>query len=585
MNKRLNKETILFDGAMGTYISQKYNINITQSEYENIRHPEHVLKIHKEYIEAGADAIKTNTFFANTVAYGIPFVEITKIIDAGCQIAKQAAQGSDVLVFADIGPIASDEKTVITEYQNIITRFLHNGINYFLLETFDDYEILITLAQYIKKLASDAYVIAECTVAPDKYSKSGVSANRIIENLYPVPEIDAYGFNCTCGPLHLLNIISEIDFKDKPVSIMPNAGYPSIASGRTVFETAPDYFAEQLLKIKNNGVKFIGGCCGTTPIYIKKVRQLLLSGKYEKVERKIPIPSKSQKAFDIVAAKKAENHKLIAVELDPPMNADVDFFLESANKLYKAGADLITIADCPIARARVDSSLMAAKLKREFSIEAMPHLTCRDRNINATKALLLGLNTEGVHNVLVVTGDSVPSGQRTEVKSVFNFNSIKLAAFISDLNSNIFSQHPFNIMAALNINAANFPKELERAQKKEQAGVTSFLTQPIYDDKAAQNLLLAKKSLKAHLLSGIMPIVSYKNACFINNEIAGISIPEEILLRYKDTEPQEAAQLAVEISIEIIEKIQDITDGYYLIVPLQRVDIICQLIDRIKGRF
>jgi len=576
----LDKDVVLFDGAMGTYIAQKHHTNIRQCEYENLHNPVHVLRIHKEYINAGAMAIKTNTFSANTSALGVPFSIVKEVISTGCRLAKAAVKEHEVLVFASIGPIPDlDPQTAMDEYKQIIDCFLSNGIDCFLFETFNEYEILAALAVYVKSCRPESFVISECTVGADAYTQTGISAKTIIDYLYQIPQIDAYGFNCTCGPAHLLNIVKKTDFKDRSVSIMPNAGYPSVIGGRTVFESTPEYFAEQLIEIKEQNVKFIGGCCGTTPDHIRSFRMLLDKEQYTSV--KTDEGTGEQKSF--LPSKPTPLKKgIIAVELDSPLDTSLEPFLNAAVQLKAAGADMITVADCPISRPRIDSSMICAKLKREFGIDVLPHMTCRDRNINATKALLLGLAAEGVDNVLTVTGDPVPNSERDEIKSVFHFNSVRLASYINDLNSTIFADRPFHILGALNVNAVNFQAELGKAQKKQNAGIIGFLTQPIYSQKAIDNLKLAKKELSASILGGIMPVVSYRNACFINNEVPGITIPDEMVALYKNASKEEAQQLAIDTSWEMLQKIWDIVDGFYLIVTLKKTAIICSLIEKIK---
>ena len=581
-----DKEIILFDGAMGTYLAQQHHIHIKQCEYENIDHPEIVQKAHLDYIEAGIDAVKTNTFAANTYALNTSLDMVMNIIQKGCEIAKNAAEDKPVTVFASIGPMpCGDRAKMLEEYKQIIHAFFNNGVNHFLFETFSEYEILIELAMVVKSISKDSFVITECTVAADQYTLSGISAQSVIHKLSAEDDIDACGFNCTCGPMHLLEIVRELRLFEKPICIMPNAGYPTIISGRTVFETTPDYFAEKLMQMKACGVKFLGGCCGTTPTHIKRVRERL--DQYIENDEKISNkPNLSPlKSFSTHQPKMKMKSKFIAVELDSPLHADSKNFVEYARKINAAGADMITIADCPIGRARADSSMLAAKLKRELHIESLPHLTCRDRNLNATKALLLGLNAEDVTNVLVVTGDPIPNADRNEIKSVFNFNSVKLASYINDLNETVFAEKPFRIMAALNVNVNNFTAELDKAKRKEEAGVSAFLTQPIYTEQALENLRMAKQQLGAQILGGIMPIVSYKNACFINNEISGIIIPEEIVERYRDVSVAEAAEIAVAICCDIAAKVADVADGFYLITPLNKVDIICDIIKNIKRRF
>jgi homocysteine S-methyltransferase len=220
-------------------------------------------------------------------------------------------------------------------------------------------------------------------------------------------------------------------------------------------------------------------------------------------------------------------------------------------------------------------------LKRELGITPIPHLTCRDRNINATKALLLGLNIEGINNVLVVTGDPVPTAQRDEIKGIFSFNSAVLAKYITNLNETVFGS-PFNIGAALNVNVRHFDNQLQRAQKKIDSGVNLFLTQPVLSPAAVENIITARRELKVRILGGIMPIVSYKNACFMNNEIAGITVDDEIVEMYRDLSKEDAAELAVELSVKMAARIAPYVDGYYLITPFKRIDIILEIIKGIR---
>jgi homocysteine S-methyltransferase len=270
------------------------------------------------------------------------------------------------------------------------------------------------------------------------------------------------------------------------------------------------------------------------------------------------------------------------VELDPPVDDDVTFFMEGVQALRSAGADAVTIADCPVGRPRADSSLLACKVKRELGVEPLPHMTCRDRNLNATKALLLGLSMEGVHNVLLVTGDPIPTESRDEVKSVFNFNSRKLAKYVSGLNESVL-QTPFRIFGALNLNAKNFERQLQIAQEKEENGVSGFLTQPVLSEEALKNLKLARQTLNGKILGGIFPVVSHRNACFLNNEIAGMRVCDEIIALYEGKEKAEAEDLAVTISARIAREIAPYTDGYYLMTPFRRVALMTRILAEIKG--
>ena len=271
-----------------------------------------------------------------------------------------------------------------------------------------------------------------------------------------------------------------------------------------------------------------------------------------------------------------------AVEFDAPADTDFSRFLDGARALRDGGADLLTVADSPLARARMDSCLIACKLRRELGIEVMPHLTCRDRNLIATQALLLGLHAEELRNVLLVTGDPVPAENRDEVKSVYHFNSRRLIAFVEGLNRTTFPA-PFHLFAALNANAYNFPIQLELAKQKEENGAVGFLTQPIFTDEAMENLQLARETLRGKLLGGIMPIVSHRNALYLSREVAGIRVDEDVISRYEGADRARGEELALEISCSTARRMRPLVDGYYLITPFSRTALMVRIMERIRS--
>ena len=419
-------------------------------------------------------------------------------------------------------------------------------------------------------------------VGHDGLTRAGRLGGDLYRRTAQITEVDAVGFNCVSGPHHLLEYIKTLELSGKPLAVMPNAGYPTVLGRRTVFQGQPDYFAGQMVQIVRAGASIVGGCCGTTPEHIAQTAQAL--------EKPLPkacpaAPEKRPKlTMDVSNSlwEKLEAGKhVITVELDPPADDNSEGFLEDVQALRDAGADTVTIADCPIGRPRADSSLLACKIKRELGMEPLPHLTCRDRNMNATKALLLGLSMEGVHNVLLVTGDPIPTEDRDEVKSVFNFNSRKLARFVSVLNESTL-RASMRIYGALNLNARNFEVELRRAQEKEECGVTGFLTQPVLSAEALDNLKLAHATLQGKILGGIFPVVSHRNACFLNNEIAGMRVCDEIVALYEGKDRDAAEDLAVTISTRIAKEIFPYTDGFYLMTPFRRVALMERIIKNIQ---
>ncbi|MDY6064875.1 MAG: bifunctional homocysteine S-methyltransferase/methylenetetrahydrofolate reductase [Finegoldia sp.] len=583
MNKLLDLDKpLLFDGAMGTYYPSKTLNPLPKCEMANIFDKKTIVSIHKEYIKAGAKAIKTNTYQANSLALNADEAVVESIINGGIEAAKEACKGTDVLIFADIGQIPSEEDP-FEEYCRIADIFLREGINNFLFETFASIDDILKVAQYIKKKDQDSFIISSFAINADGLTRFGEIGAKLLERADECDFIDAAGFNCVSGPLHLKEYIKSIDLPEKTLSIMPNAGYPTVINGRTIYSHDKEYFSNSILDILDHGAKIIGGCCGTNPEFIKeiskKIKNYKINDKKNKEEDKLKIDNPYTE--NLFMNKLQNGKKPIAVEYVPPKNLDMGKYIDNVKKYYDHGVDAITIPDCPVARVRVDASYTAYKIKREVGIDPVVHMTCRDRNINATKALLFALNIENILNVILVTGDPIPSAEKDDIKSVYQFNSTKLTGFVEDMNKDVFT-NKMNLGAALNVNATNFSMELNRAKEKEKAGTKVFYTQPIISEKAVENLKIAKKELKAYIMGGLMPIVSYKNASYIEAEIYGMSVEKEIIEKYKKADESEYKKLAIEVTCLYAEKIKDYVDGFYIITPFDKVDLVCDVLDTFK---
>ena len=574
--------SLLFDGAMGTYFASLPDRAEERCERACLDHPDEVRAIHRAYLEAGCRAVKTNTFSVGAdLAQGDENLA-EEIINAACRLAQEEASAFDAYVFADLGPAPED--STLSPGDNYCRQadwFLDRGIRHFLVETLPSDDGIPELARHLKARCPEAYLIISFAVGPGGTTRYGVSGAELYRRAAALPEVDAVGFNCVSGPHHLLEYIQTLYPVEKPLSVMPNAGYPTVLGRRTVYHGAPEYFGQKLAQIAQAGAAIVGGCCGTTPAHIAQAKRALESTPALSVPA-VPAGAKERRAPDAntLAEKLNSGRRVIAVELDPPVDDNITPFLDGVRVLRDAGADAITIADCPIGRPRADSSLLACKIHRELGVEPLPHMTCRDRNLNATKALLLGLSMEGVHNVLLVTGDPIPTEDRDEVKSVFNFNSRKLARYVSGLNEQLST--PFQIFGALNVNAKNFDMQLKMAREKEGNGVAGFLTQPVLSREALDNLKRAREALNGKILGGIFPIVSYRNACFLNNEIAGMRVCDEIIQLYKDRDRGESEALAAAISARVAREIEPYTDGLYLMTPFRRVELITRIIREIR---
>ncbi|MBQ3830623.1 MAG: bifunctional homocysteine S-methyltransferase/methylenetetrahydrofolate reductase [Spirochaetales bacterium] len=581
----LEKNILLFDGAMGTYLTSKDRSYRNAPEAANLEKPELIRDIHMEYLQAGSMAITTNTFGANRQNFPD---DCDRIIERGYRLAEEAASKYNAFVFADIGPmdigaieLPEDVDESEHEYIRIAGRFLELGATNFIFETHSIPDGIPEAARFIKEKNPDAFIIASFAVLPDGFTRDGVFASQLAQIIGECQYIDAFGMNCIQDAVHMKEMASRLELNGKILSLMPNAGYPTVLSHRVFYEGDPAFYAQSVADMANVGARILGGCCGTTPLHIKMISKLLPKAAGTEGRKTVAADETADTVTSHFWQKLTTGGRPIAVELDPPENASLAKFMAGATRLRDAGVDILTIADCPIARARMDSSLIACKVRRELELDVIPHMTCRDRNLNATKALLLGLYAESVRNVLLVTGDPIPTAERDEVKSVYQFNSRKLAAFVSELGRQTLPGG-FHIFGALNVNARNFDVQLKLAKEKINKGMVGFLTQPVLTDTAVQNLKRAKEELDAYILGGLIPIISERNARFMDSEVNGISVSPEIIRQYVGKDRAQSEELAVEITTRIAKEIEPYVDGYYIVTPFNRTSLIERILKQLR---
>ena len=582
----LQTRSLLFDGAMGTYYKAAPGVECEQA---NLTDPAGVLAVHREYLAAGADAVKTNTFsLPRLAAAHTPGWE--QLAQAGWQLAVQAAEETGAAVFADLGPAPDTEAVPAGQvYTAVAKQFAALGARNFLFETLSSDAGLLDAVGAIKAEVPDAFVLVSFAVLPDGYTREGMYCKDLARRMQESGIVDAVGLNCVSAPGAMRTLAKQLG-GTLPLSVMPNAGYPVVTRTQVKYQGRPEYFARELGRLAAEGtVQILGGCCGTTPAHIAALRaeldRLPVVEKTAPAEEFSTVKEQTVENEDAFLRKLNAGEKVIAIELDSPRNADLTGYLEGAKKLQAAGADLLTIADCPIAQARMDSSLVACRVHRELGLCTLPHMTCRDRNLNATKALLLGLYAEGVREVLAITGDPIPTAERDEVKNVYQFNSRKLAQYIVSLaGEGREMPGPMTVFGALNLNARNFDVELRRAKEKLENGMSGFLTQPVLSAQAVENLKKSRETLgaDAKILAGIMPVVSQRNAIFMENEINGIHVEDWIIEKFAGLDRAQGEELGLAISLEMAKAALPYADGLYLMTPFNRVALMERLIGRLK---
>uniref|UniRef100_UPI004038D03D bifunctional homocysteine S-methyltransferase/methylenetetrahydrofolate reductase n=1 Tax=Faecalibacterium prausnitzii TaxID=853 RepID=UPI004038D03D len=586
VRKLLAQRPLLFDGGMGTYYKAKPG---QECEQANLTDPDGILAVHRAYLAAGADAIKTNTFsLPRLAAAQQPGWE--QLADAGWQLAAKAAGETGAAVFADLGPAPDTENLPAEQvYLSVAKRFALLGARNFLFETLSTEEGVLEAIRALKQTVPEAFVLVSFAVLPDGYTREGRYCAELVRRMAQSGVVDAVGLNCVSAPGAMRALVQQLGDAGLPLSVMPNAGYPVVARAQVRYQGKPEYFARELSRLATEGVRILGGCCGTTPQHIAALRTAL-----DALPEALPAAPAAKPAAvakpvvetdDAFLRKLRAGQRVIAVELDSPKDADLTAYLEGARRLQAAGADLLTIADCPIARARMDSSLVACRVHRELGMNVLPHMTCRDRNLNATKALLLGLYAEGVREVLAITGDPIPTAERDEVKNVYQFNSRKLAQYIVSLaGEGREMPSPITVFGALNLNARNFEVELRRAAEKLENGMSGFLTQPVLSAQAVENLKKTRETLgeRAKILAGILPVVSQRNAIFMENEVNGIHVDEAIIQKFEGLDRTAGEELGLEVSVQAAKAAAPYADGFYLMTPFNRVALMERLIARLR---
>ena len=443
-----------------------------------------------------------------------------------------------------------------------------------MFETFSDMEDIRDAIDFV---GEKAFVIVQFSVNQFGYSHSGLSARKLMQRAESTKGVDAVGFNCGVGPGHMQQIIRSLSRSgEKFLTALPNAGYPQIVSNRMIFANKNiDYFAAKVSDIAADGADIVGGCCGTTPEYIRKMREKLSLAQPTKTitvtATMTDKPVQTDRSFFVGKNEK----KLIAVELAPPLGSDDEKLMDAAHLLKRSGVDVLTFPDSPSGRTRADSILMAEKVARETGICVMPHICCRDKNAIAMRSQLLGAYINHIQNFLVITGDPIPSMVRSSVKSVFNFDSVGLMRIMNDMNEEQFLESPVCYGGAINQGRRNLDVEIGRVKKKMEAGASFFLTQPVSTREGAERVRRIKQETGARILCGIMPFVSLKNAIFMKNEMTGIDVTEEVLSRYRENMTrEEGEQAGIQLAKEMMELTADFADGYYFSFPFNRVNML-----------
>ena len=613
----LTNKTLLADGAMGTMLHAR-GIGFDKCFDElNLTNPAAVADIHREYIEAGAELIITNTFGANRyklTKHGLQD-DVTDINRAGVELAKRvvAASYKNVLIAGDVGPlgvrIAPYGRVKLEEareaFREQIQALADAGADLIVIETMSDlYEI-----QEAIKAAKDVGagrapvqglpVVASVTFTRDDRTLLGDDPAKVAHRI-AAAGADVIGVNCSGGPSQLLRILRQMRQAEPGAKfwVKPNAGWPEQVSGRIMYPADADYFGEYALQFRDAGANIVGGCCGTTPQHIaamKKSFETFPAGPVAEIsflpEDEITAEPEDQPTQ--LAQKLANGKFAICVEMDPPRGLSTHKLLAGASLLYDSGADIINVADSPLARMRMSAWAVCDVVQRKIGVETTLHFPTRGRNLLRVQGDLLAAHAIGLRNVFVVMGDPtsigdypeatdnydlVPSGLIKLIKQGFNMG-------VDHSGTSIGQPTNFFVGAALNLCPQDMDTEVKNLRRKINAGADFFLTQPIYRPDDGPKLIEAYEAkhgkLDKPILAGILPLVSAKHANFLHNEVPGIFIPDEARARIGSA-GDGAAKVGVELAVELIQNIKGWASGIYMMPQFHRYDQASEIIVAVK---
>lgn len=594
LSDALRNQILIGDGAIGTLL---YSYGIDRSFEElNLTHPDEVLHVHQAYLNAGSTVIQTNTYGANYIKlarYGLE-EQVKKINKAAVRIARSAV-GDKAFVVGTIGgiygsgPTLGMKEEIKRSFREQLYSLLHEGVDGLLLETYFDIDELAMVLE-IAREETDLPIIANVSMHEPGVLQNGDSLTNALLRLESLGA-DVVGVNCRLGPHHILKSLEQVPIPQRAfLSAYPNASMPEYQDGKLLYKTEPDYFENFGRFFREQGVRLMGGCCGTTPDHIAALAKGVnrLPPITEKVVKPILVHriEKKHEQENIPLYEKVKTQKSVIVELGTPRNLETNLFFEAASALKDAGVDCITLADNSLASPRICNMAMATRMEKEVGVPSIVHISCRDRNLIGLQSHLMGLHALGIRDVLAVTGDPTKVGDFPGATSVFDVTSFELIRMIKQFNKGISpsgkdlgQKTSFNVAAAFNPNVRNVAKAVERLERKIEYGADFIMSQPVFSIEKIVEIKEATKHLDVPIFIGIMPLVSAKNAEFLHNEVPGIKLTDDVRARMAaiPVDPILSAKEGLAIAKELIDTVIEHFNGVYLITPFYRYELSVEL--------
>ena len=581
--------TIVGDGGMGALISSAVP-RLRCPEEANLRAPESVVSLHLSFIRSGAELIETNTFAANRQKLAAHFLdeELRRINETAVKLAREAREvsGRDVFIAGSIGPVGelgapepSERRAVFAEQASLLEG---RGVDLFMIETFFELDELVTAIDAVRSVSA-LPIVAMLTFDEGAETLSGLSARDAADGLADF-DLAAIGANHGAGIQAALAALDALGGDGLPLAAMPNIGLASLAGNRVIYPHAtPEYFAEFAAHARALGARLIGGCCGTTPSQIAAISSAVKEDRRPSAplvfaEREVVVPVSERPQETELARMLREREWVVSVQLDPPKGANYEAMLDVARTIKDSGkTGVVDINDNAAARAAMSALMSAVAIERFAGIETIPHLTTRDTTIMGLESMLLGAHAEGVRNVLAVTGDPPEVGDYPGSRGVYEVDSIGLTQLMSRMNAGedyngkaLDAPTSFFQGVAVNPSADDLELELERFERKLEAGARFAMTQILFDltylDRFLERL---GGGCPIPLLVGVWPLRSYQLALRLHNEVPGIVVPDSVQERLRTAGPK-AAEVGLALARDLYAEAREKAAGAYVVAPFKQ---------------
>jgi len=621
---------ILVDGAMGSLLYERGVLHTRSYDELNLSQPELIRTVHRDYVQAGAELVETNTFGANRIAlarHGLA-EQMAAINRAAVALARSAA-GERAYVGGAVGPTgvkhgvasASERRLARFALAEQIDTLVLAGVDAIVLETFTsilEIEMAINVA---KERGPRVPVFAMMVFGADLKSDGGLGPSEIADRLIAAGA-DVVGANCGIGPSELYQVTVGMVGHGRPVIAQPNAGLPASVEGRTLYVANPEHFGVFARRMLKSGVRLVGGCCGTTPDHTRAMLGAVRMLRGEKLDERIshgagergapagaimqrdPLARAAQPSPPAPPAKLpvgersrlggrlARGEFLVSVELTAPPGSDLTKTKQQVAELLAGGVDVVNIADGPRASARMANVAVCARLAAETRVEPILHVCSRDRSFLGLIAHLLGAQGLGLRNLVIITGDPPKMGDYPFSTPVYDVDSVGLLRIAAGLNAGVdpagkeCEPTAFVLATGAEPGAHDRDRELRRLEDKKAAGAELVMTQPVYDPRTLERFLDDAGPLGLPVMVGILPLASHRNAEFLHNEVPGMGIPAEYRERMARVGGGPAARAeGIRIAQEALAAVKHRVQGTYVMPPFNRVDSALAVLEVARDRW